>query len=82
MPGKEGGGQKLGFYEHQGSHSWDISPELHLEEEKNFRKKKTNPTTLPQDGALLFISLRVKREGKTPWVCWGFFGGFFFYPQH
>lgn len=77
MPEKEGGGQKLGFYERKGSNSWDISPELHLEEEKNLRKKIQTPPPFPRMLHCYLLSLIVKREGKTPWFCWGIF-----YPQH
>lgn len=58
------------LYKHKRSHSWDISPELHLEEEKKFKEKnptQLKPTTPPQDAALLFISLTVKKErAKLP----------------
>lgn len=42
---RKGGGQKLGFYEQERSHSWDISPELHLEEEKEVKEIKQMHTT-------------------------------------
>lgn len=72
MPEKEGGGQKLGFYERKGSNSWDISPELHLEEEKNLRKK-SKPHHPSLGCCTVIYKLNSEKRGQNSLVLLGYF---------
>lgn len=81
MPGKEEGGQKLGFYEHEGSHSWDISPELHLEEEKKTEGKKSKPHHPSPGCCTIIYKLKSEKRGQNS-LFFLVLLGFFFYPQH
>lgn len=66
MPGKEEGGQKLTFYEHEGSHSWDISPELHLEEEKKLKEKESEPHHPSPGRCTVIYKLKSEKRAKLP----------------